>query len=103
MSQNIELEPLTLPRNLQTILNDAYNQPLTREINNEDMRRQWNHATTMFIKTKQKIEKTDKELSELINKRKKLESDLLKHKDTLNRLDRVIISDIHTRRNTVIT
>ena len=52
---------------------------------------------------KKKIEKTDKELLELINKRKKLESDLLKYKDTLNRLDQVIISDIHARRNTVIT
>ena len=35
MSQNIELEPLTLPRNLQTMLTDAYNQPSTRERNNK--------------------------------------------------------------------
>ena len=102
MSNNIELEPLTLPLNLQTILTDAYNQPSTKETNDEDIRRQWNYATTMFIKTNKKIKETDKQLTELINKRKNLESDLLKYKDILNRLDPIVISDIQARRNTTI-
>ena len=102
LHNNIELEPLELPSNLNTVLTNAYNKPLTTTASNDDdIRRQWEYATSMFIKTKQKIEKTDKQLLELIEKRKKLERDALKYKDILNRLDPVIISDIYKRRNTI--
>ena len=100
--ENIDLQTMRLPQSLEQLFSEAVNEATATPSlpNEEELRRQWSNTTSMYEKTKRKIDKKDQVIKRLVKERKILEIELQRYKTTLDHLDRNIISEIGRRRNT---